>query len=317
MNDTSLAEAVSRRSLALVNPKSANSASQTELLQAFEQSGGAVHVTSNPRELQQTISDAAAERNRLIMVGGDGSIAWTVNALGRAISEFELAVIPAGTGNDFARSLALPLDDPQLAWTVALQEQCQGVDLIELSGVEPQFFVNAVTAGFGLRQASEAAAEQKSSWGRIAYWLAAASQLGDMPQFDLTLRWEGEERLVPCLGFWLANGRYTGGGFPISSDALLDDGMLDVVVVPSMPVLELLSAGVDLTLAGPEYSDQILTFRTAELSLAAKPEMPLSIDGEPMNCGALECRVLEQVLRIAAGNLEPALKDSGATVNEK
>lgn len=308
MNETLLTDAVCRRSLALVNPKSANSASQTELLQVFEQAGGAVHVTSSPRELQQAITEAAAERNRLIMVGGDGSIAWIVNALGRTISEFELAVIPAGTGNDFARSLALPLDDPQLAWSVALQDQCTGVDLIELSGVKPRFFVNAVTAGFGLRQASDAAAEQKSSWGRIAYWLAAASQLGDMPQFDLVLHWEGQERLVPCLGFWLANGRYTGGGFPISSEGLLDDGMLDVVVVPSMPVLDLLAAGVDLTLAGPEYSDQILTFRTAELSLATTPEMPLSIDGEPMNCSSLECRVLGKFLRIAAGNLEPALK---------
>jgi len=301
-------ETTAARSLALVNPKSANAAGQQEWLRWFEKLGGAVEPMPTPETLFQSIAHRAASqlRTRLIVVGGDGSVSGVVNALGDALLRYEIAVIPTGTGNDFARSLGIPLDDPALAWEIALQGSATEVDLVALSGCKPRRFINTITAGFGGRQASDLAEDQKSSWGKIAYWTAAALQLGDMPEFDLRLKTPERIEFVRCVGFWLANGRYTGGGFPVAAEASLDDGLLDVVVVPSMPLLELLAAGVDLTLASPEQSERLLTFRAAELSVATAPEVPLSIDGEPAICDALECHVLPRALRIIAGNTEPA-----------
>jgi len=308
---------ICQRSLALVSPKAANVSLHEELLSAFERSGGVVVVTSRRCELVEAIRAADTQRrSRLIVVGGDGSLSCIVNALGSTSADYEIAIVPAGTGNDFARSLMLPVDDPALAWEVAITGAARPADLVELSGNLTRLFVNAITAGFGGRQTSEIAAEQKSAFGKVAYWLAAFTQLGDMPEFDVRLRTRDVEQSVRCLGFWLANGRYAGGGFPIAPEASLDDGMLDVVVVPSMPALDLIAAGVDLTLVGAEQSDRLLTFRTADLAVATAQQIPLSIDGDPADCQSLECHVLRHALRIIAGNNDPA-EGSGVAASEK
>jgi diacylglycerol kinase (ATP) len=310
-------DSICQGSLALVSPAAANVSLHEELLGAFERCGGAVVVASNKCELIEAIKAANAQhRSRLIVVGGDGSLSCVVNALQATAADYEIGIVPAGTGNDFARSLRLPVDDPALAWEVALNGAVRAVDLVELKGNQPGFFVNAVTAGFGGRQAGEIAAEQKPALGKLAYWLAAITQLGDMPEFDLRVSANGQALSIRCFGFWVANGRYTGGGFPVAPEALLDDGMLDVVVVPSMPALELLAAGVDLTLVGAEQSDRLLTFRTANLTVAAAQQIPLSIDGDPADCQSLECHVLRHALRIIAGNNDPA-EGSGVAASEK
>lgn len=310
-------DAICQRSLAIVNAKSASAAAQDELLRAFEAAGGAVCSTSDQGELADVFGRAQAERRtRLIVVGGDGSLSCMVNALGPQSADYEIAIVPAGTGNDFARALLLPVDDPALAWEIALRGSPVPVDVVEMRGRKPSYFINTITGGFGGRQAADVAAEQKSSWGKIAYWLAAAIQLGDMPEFDLSLTADGREECIRCLGFWLANGRYTGGGFPVAPDALLDDGMLDLVVVPSMPVLELFAAGVDFTLIGPQESSRLMTLRTAELTLKTATPIPLSIDGDPVDCDALECHVLRHALRIIAGNIDPA-EGSGVAADEE
>jgi YegS/Rv2252/BmrU family lipid kinase len=306
----------------LVSPQAANVSWHEELLGAFEQSGGAVVVTSSPGDLAQVLKTAASERrNRLIVVGGDGSISYVVNALGVAsaedeISDYEIAIVPAGTGNDFARSLLLPIGDPALAWEVALNGASRLVDVVQFQGNQPKLFVNAITAGFGGRQAGEIAAEQKPALGKLAYWLAAMVQLGDMPEYELRVDANDQTLWTRCLGFWVANGRYTGGGFPVASAALLDDGMLDVVIVPSMPALELLAAGVDFTLVGAWQSERIFTFRAADLTIAVAQEIPLSIDGDPENCQSLECHVLRHALRIIAGADNPA-DGSGVAASER
>jgi diacylglycerol kinase family enzyme len=168
--------------------------------------------------------------------------------------------------------------------------------------------VNSITAGFGGRQASaDVDSAQKSSWGKISYWISALSKLGDMPEFDVRFSADGRQHEIRCLGFWLANGRYVGGGFPVAPTARIDDGLLDLVVMPSLPALDLIAAGVDFTVSGPEQAEQILTLRATRIELTTEPVAPLSIDGDPSDAGRLECNVLPGALRIVAGTLDPAL----------
>jgi diacylglycerol kinase (ATP) len=303
--------------LALVSPKAANASLHEEALRAFAETGGAIATVSCAEDLASALAKAQVDRHdRLIVVGGDGSVSCAVNALRKAALDVELALIPAGTGNDFARALDLPVDDIEAAWKVALAGKSRPVDVVELPGAQPRWFLNTITAGFGGRQAAEAASDQKSTLGKIAYWLAAAAQLGDMPEFDVGLHVGGQRLSIQCLGFWLANGRYTGGGFPVAPEAMIDDGLLDVVVVPTMSAWELIAAGIDLTLIGAEQSDRILTFRTRSLQITAAQEIPMSIDGDPANHSSLECHVLRHALRIIAGNDVPA-EGSGVAASEK
>lgn len=306
-----------RHALAIVSPGASNAGLQEDALHVFQSAGGVLASLSSPADLPEALSLALSDgRNRLIVVGGDGTISCVVDALLAGSHDFTVGVVPAGTGNDFARSLDLPIDDIDAAWSIALGGQPRPIDVVQLNGAHPRWFINAITAGFGGRQAAEAASDHKSALGKVAYWLAAATQLGEMPEFDVRISARSQDVSVRCLGFWLANGRSTGGGFPIAPAASLDDGMLDVVVVPSMSALELVAAGIDLTLLGAEQSDRVWTFRTAGLAIEASQELPLSIDGDPWNCSRLECHVLQKAVRIMVDKNVPAA-GSGVAASEK
>ena len=301
-----------RRALALLNSQASTSGTQVEWLQLFEESGGLVLTTSNATELSQAFVEAERQqRSRLIIVGGDGSISRVANELGCDTERFELALVPAGTGNDLARSLGIPIDDPAQAWNIALNGLARPIDMIAIGGTERRF-VNVATAGFGGRQAAEAAREQKSYLGQLAYWLSAAMQLGDMPEYEVLFTIDGQAQTLRCVGFWIANGRYVGGGFPAAPHAIIDDGLLDIVAIPAMPALELLTAGVDFALLGPEQSEWIVNLRAAQMSVTTIPKIPLSIDGEPYKTDALECHVLPKALRVVVGALSPAVSSGVA-----
>jgi YegS/Rv2252/BmrU family lipid kinase len=244
---------------------------------------------------------------RVVLVGGDGSVSRLVAALAQRNLDCEIAVIPAGTGNDLARSLGLPVDDPAAAWRLAEHGSASRVDRVCLSGDLNDWFINCITAGFGGRQAADIPRDQKSNWGRIGYWLSALTQLGDMPEYALSFEADGRQEEIRCLGFWIANGRYVGGGFPVAPAAVLNDGFMDLVVIPALPMLELLAAGLDTLVVGPEQSDHILTFRTSHLRLLVEPEAPLSVDGELRKARELECRVLPRSVRMVTGSVDAAL----------
>ena len=89
-----------------------------------------------------------------------------------------------------------------------------------------------------------------------------------------------------------------------------------MVVVQSLPAIDFLAGAIDWTLMGAEQSDRILTFRTADLAVAAAQPIPLSIDGDAADSQSLECHVLRHALRIIAGNNNPA-EGSGVAAGEK
>ncbi len=95
----------------------------------------------------------------LVVAGGDGTVNEVVNGLGEAgfPEGVTLAVLPAGTGNDFARTLGMP-DDPERAWEAILTGRTRTLDVARVRprGAEGRFFVNAAIGGAGA-EVSEAA----------------------------------------------------------------------------------------------------------------------------------------------------------------
>jgi diacylglycerol kinase (ATP) len=299
--------AAPKKSLAMVNPRAGSSELHREFLHLVEDSGGVVRLLDHANVLERSLCDARDGRyERLIVVGGDGSISRAVQALCYDEHAFDVALVPAGTGNDLARSLGVPVDDVEAAWNLALQGKSVPIDIVELPE-QRNVFVNGVTGGFGGNQASDVDPEQKEAWGKIAYWLSALTKMGEMPEFDLLVRTPEETRKVRALGFWLANGRTVGGGFVVCPSALLDDGLLDVVIVPSLDALGFLTAGLDYALAGPEYSAQFITMRAKQVDIFADGPMPLSADGESLESQSVSCRILPRKLRMVVGSHEPAL----------
>jgi YegS/Rv2252/BmrU family lipid kinase len=303
---------VRQRAMALVNPQAGTFAGQQEFLPQVQAAGGIVRSLASPRDLETALWEAERDQiKRLIVVGGDGSVSHAMNALRGDLAKFELAVVPAGTGNDLARSLAIPLDDLSLAWQQALHGSAVPIDLIQLAPSD-KLCVNGITAGFGGHPDHAVARDQKSSWGKFAYWLTAVSKMRQMRDFRITITTLEFSQELTVLGFWIINGCYVGGGFSVAPTALLDDGMFDVVAIPAGDPLGLLSAGVEYAVIGPEQSTQILTFRAKSIQISTDPQVALSIDGEPWVARHLECRILPTAVRVVVGTAEAALSAMAA-----
>jgi diacylglycerol kinase (ATP) len=242
-------------------------------------------------------------QGRLIVGGGDGTIHHIVNALDPPCAELELAVLPLGTGNDFARSLGLPLDDLAQAVDLALHGRATPIDLIRITADQTTYLVNAASGGWGGKVAATVATLEKSRWGPFAYWMTAVGELMEIRPFKVQLEIDSRVQTESVYAVFVTNGRFVGGGFPIAPAARLDDGWLDITLVPVLPTLQLLAAGLNLMLWQPwnDPSYGLRCERGRRVRIVTEPEMHFSLDGEPTRLVELTFEVVPQAMRCVVG----------------
>ncbi len=193
-----------------------------------------VCTTSHPGELDGALQRAGSRP--IVVAGGDGSIHAVVAALHRRhdLAEFVLALLPLGTGNDFARTVGIPLDPAEAAMAIVSGVE-RPMDLIvdELG----EIVVNNVHAG-----ASTAASRRGATWkarlspvglGILGYPVGAAISAVRPPFVRLHIEVDGEvvadmDRHVMMVA--IGNGATVGGGTAVTPDADPQDGMIDVMV---------------------------------------------------------------------------------------
>ncbi len=185
--------------------------------------------TSNPGELDGVLHRRGTRR--VVVVGGDGSLHAVVAALHRRqeLGEVELALIPLGTGNDFARGTGIPLE-PDEAARLVLDGEVRPVDLVvDCVG---NVVVNNVHIGAGA-QASRKAHKWKKRVGRLGYPVGAILASIRPPFIRVRIEVDGEEVADfahPILMASVGNGPNVGGGAEITPRADPEDGKVDVMI---------------------------------------------------------------------------------------
>ena len=191
-------------------------------------------VGRDPEEARELAERAVADGvDSLVVVGGDGMVHLAVQALvGTSTS---LGIIPCGTGNDVARYLDLPRDDPRRAADVVVGSRTRRIDVAR-SGAT--YFVTVLAAGFDSRVNERANA---MSWprGQMRYNVATLAELRVFEPLPYTLELDGEVRHLEAMLVAVGNGPSFGGGLRITHGASIDDGWLDVVVIKTMSKLDL------------------------------------------------------------------------------
>ncbi|HCP14220.1 MAG TPA: lipid kinase [Peptococcaceae bacterium] len=246
--------------------------------------------------------------DRIVAAGGDGTLSQVVNGLAPYFDAVELGILPLGTGNDFARILGLNPEDPDEACIRALSKHTEPVDLIQISsGDNISYCINVANGGMAGRIANDIKPEDKKRWGPMAYWITSISKLIDLQPFQVKLELDGQEQDNETLCIAIANGRFVGGGFPIAPYALINDGFIDVTVIPVLPIFELMAAGFNFALAREQREDRIRHYKAKKVRIQSEPFMPFSIDGEPAQRIDSTFEVIPQALRIVVGSSEMGL----------
>ncbi len=242
----------------------------------------------------------------LLACGGDGTLNEVISgvvASGRS-SRCTVGVVPLGTANDFAVAHGLPLD-PMLAFEVARTSLAVPIDLAQMNG---RLFVNVATGGFSAKLARRTSPAIKKLLGRAAYLLTGVLHFGEVGAQRAELRGPGVAWSGELLALGVGNARLAGGGLPVCPAAMIDDGMLDVAVLPSLgepdaiTLLEALAVG---GFAGLET--QVQRARVPWLEIESDDEVHVNVDGEPLRARTLRFDVLPRAIRVHLPPSSPLL----------
>jgi diacylglycerol kinase (ATP) len=222
---------VSREIALLVNPTSGRGRGARvgrEVAARLRDAGLAVRQLAgrDVRESQDLAHEAVAQgTDALVVVGGDGMVHLGLQAVGGTDTAF--AVAPAGTGNDFARALGIPLRDTAAAAAIVVT----GADRhIDLGRTATQWFGGVVAAGFDAR-VNDRANRMRWPRGRMRYILAMLVELGVFRAVPYVLELDGETWQTSAMLVTVGNIPSYGGGMKVTPDAVVDDGLLDVMIV--------------------------------------------------------------------------------------
>jgi diacylglycerol kinase (ATP) len=241
----------------------------------------------------------------LIVVGGDGTVNDVVNGLGNAgfPEGVTLALLPAGTGNDLAATLAVP-ENPGEAEDVIRQNRVRSLDVARVmsDGVGERFFINVATGGLGAKISEANDEEMKSKWGKLSYLRASLEVARNFDVRESTLYLDGEEHKMRAVNMALGNCRYAGGGWPAAPRANPEDGLLDVVVIEDIGLQEFLTLA-PTALAKFDYLDREGVFftRAKEIRVETRPGLEFTVDGEVIGDEPAEFVVVPQALKVLVG----------------
>lgn len=298
----------------IANPKSGTDRAPSLLAQVNERLRTLVDdlditLTTGEPDIARAASRAVEEGCELLFVaGGDGTLNAVLRAvapIAGALGRITIGVIPAGTGNDFAKALDLG-EDPERAVDALLGARVIETDVGLLNDVP---FINTSAGGFVADVSVTLSEELKDNLGKLAYLIGGARALLGREPFTTELRLpaSGGPGARPLPGpldlqmFAACNARFIGGGYPIAPAALIDDGLLDVFLVKRTPLLEFV--GLLQAIAAGEHTrdERIVHFRASEFDLVFDRAVHVNTDGEAMLAERCRYRVLPRAARFLCG----------------
>jgi diacylglycerol kinase (ATP) len=227
----------------------------------------------------------------LVVCGGDGLVQLGAQVV--AETRTPLGIIPAGTGNDVARTLELPRNDPVAAADRIISARVRTIDLAR-SG--DRYFVTVLAAGFDAL-VNERANQMTWPKGQMRYNLATLAELRTFQPLSYTLDLDGEQVTRDAMLAAVGNGPSFGGGLRIAEGASLDDGLLDVVIIRPMSRLELVRVYPKLFKGTHIHHPDYERHRVRRVTVAA-PDIVAYADGERFGALPLTIDCVPAALRV-------------------
>lgn len=250
-------------------------------------------LAQTPEEATAAARDAVACRaEAVVAVGGDGTFFRIVNGL--ACSDVPMLFVPSGTGNDFVRSLELP-KDPIEALKLQLDMPVSRIDVGRMNDI---CFLNVSGTGFDVDVLRYAEKHKRKHSGLKAYLFGLADAFKYYKPMTAMVSIDGssEERLTFSI-ISIGNGIYIGGGMKAVPNAVVKDGLFDVVTTKPVPrfAIPILIA---FYIAGKHIGLRLATLRRCKKIVLRCEGMTLNLDGELFNADEARFELLESALAV-------------------
>jgi len=276
----------------ILNGKSASRKDVRAAVDAVRSMGHdvSVRVTYEAGDVARFAAEALRDHadtsiDTLVSGGGDGTLHEVVDAVLHQVPRderppFSFAVLPLGTANDFAHHIQLDPTDIPGCLRFATRAGAKPTDVGEVNGC---VFVNMATGGFGTQVTSQTDPNLKRVLGGAAYLFTGLNRFSDLAACEARVKaedfsWEG-----PFLALAIGNGRRAGGGIRLCPRAKLDDGFLDLTIVPfpeTGKVIDLFSALLESGVDGIKGS--FIQRKARNITIETSDPVQFNLDGEPM-----------------------------------
>lgn len=250
-----------------------------------------VRVTWEAGDAERYVAEAIADGiDTIIAAGGDGTLSAVATALAHRDEGADalptLGLVPMGTANDFADAAQIP-EPVADAFDLIQSQPARPIDLLKLvANGSVHWAANLASGGFGTQVTVDTPDGMKKLLGGLAYLVTGMSKLGRIEPLRARIHGPGFEWEGGFIALGVGNGRQAGGGQALCPDARIDDGLLDVTIVPELEGEVAATLATMLTDGRHAALDRIATRRQLPwLEIDAVEPIVLNLDGEPVESG--------------------------------
>ena len=290
----------------IVNPTAGRGAGKAEGAKAIElfTAAGVEVVDLTGADMNEANANARhaindSQVDGIVVVGGDGIAHLGVNLC--AGTDLPLGMIGAGTGNDLARSIGMPLNDTAGSVDIILAHlnNPRTVDAVKANTSTGEFwFFGTISAGF------DALVNQRANrwrWpkGPSRYTLAMLAELASFKPIHYEATIDGEHRSFQAMLCAVANSESFGGGMRVAPNAIIDDGLLELFIVHSISRPEFIKV-FPKVFTGEHISHPAVEIIQAKQVKISSGNMPAYSDGEAVGHSPVSAQIMPGSLRVFA-----------------
>lgn len=273
----------------ILNGKSAGDDALRAAVIALRERGIAldVRVTWESGDAERYVAEAIHDGvDRIVAGGGDGTLSDVATTLAHreesAADLPSLGLVPLGTANDFAAAAGIPLQ-PLQALELIAGSTPTAIDLLRIQADHgPHWCANLASGGFGTQVTVDTHEGLKKVLGGLAYLVTGVARLGSMEPLHARVRGPDFEWQGGFVALGLGNGRQAGGGQALCPDALIDDGLLDLTLIPELGGEMAGTLGALVTGGQRAVLERVaVRARLPWLEIDVDESLTLNLDGEP------------------------------------
>lgn len=233
-------------------------------------------------ELAKGISDE--EECVVFSVGGDGNLNEVLNGIVGSKNKI-LGNIPAGSGNDFAKSIKNY--ELEIVHT-------------DIGKINDRYFINVACLGLDADVANNLHLVRNKKWIPVSqrYNASLIYTYFKYKFKKIRLLFGGTTIEHDCTILAVCNGQYYGGGYKIGPQAIINDGLLDIYIVEKMAKIKIIPIFLKLIKGKHESSPKVKKYQDGKLIVECEKEEAFNIDGEMITGKRFEIEILKQGIRV-------------------